>query len=257
MKKVIYYFSGTGNSLQVARKLSELLSDTAIHAISYTTEMDISAEVIGFIFPVYLWGVPDIIHQFLKKLNNGVHENYFFAVATYKSQSGDVIGHLQRLMRKQRISLSAGFTVKMPGNNIIFYDVESKQEQKSKLEECQSRLLEISQLIQSRKKVIPTVPIIDRFLYTGLLHSILISTFHNADRQFWIEPDCNSCGTCFKVCPVSNIILRDGKPEWQHNCQLCLTCINMCPRKVIQYGRTTKKRDRYMNPDIVVKDLYK
>ena len=257
MKKTIYYFSGTGNSLQVARKLSQLMDETTIHAISNTTNMDISAEVIGFVFPVYLWGVPDIVLQFIEKIKNGIHDKYFFAVATYKSQPGDVIGQLQRKMRKQGGRLSAGFTVPMPGNNIIFYDLESIPVQESKLNGCQSKLSEIAQSIKSRQNILPTVPIIERFLYTGLLHSVLTSTFHKSDRQFWIESVCNSCGVCAKVCPVANIKLTDGHPEWQHNCQQCLACINLCPSKAIKYGKTTRNRKRYINPAIGITDLYK
>ncbi len=258
MEKTIYYFSGTGNSLQIARGLSQILGETVILSISNNTDIDISAKVIGFVFPVYLWGVPDIVLHFIQKIKSSNHDKYYFAIATYKSQPGDVIGQLQRKMRKQGMRLSAGFTVPMPGNNIIFYDLESVPVQESKLNRSQTKVSEIARSIQSRQNILPTVPIFERLLYTGLLHNLLTRTFHNSDRQFWIEKaTCNNCGVCAKVCPVTNINFTNGHPEWQHNCQQCLACINLCPGKAIQYGKATKNKKRYINPAIGVTDLFK
>ena len=258
MRKVIYYFTGTGNSLQIARGLSQLMDETTIHAISNTTDMDLSAEGIGFVFPVYLWGVPDIVLQFIQKIKRSNQDKYYFAIATYKSQPGDVIGQLQRKMRKKGMRLSAGFTVPMPGNNIIFYDLESISVQESKLNGSQTKLSEIARSIQSRQNIVPTVSIVERLLFSGLLHSLLTRTFQNSDKQFWIEEAaCNKCGICAKVCPVANIKFSDGHPEWQHNCQQCQACINLCPSKAIQHGKTTKNRKRYINPTISVTDLFK
>ncbi len=55
MKKVIYYFSGTGNSMRAAEVIAEELDHTEIismrmdpHEVSAE-----NAEIIGFVFPVY------------------------------------------------------------------------------------------------------------------------------------------------------------------------------------------------------------
>ncbi len=257
MKTVLYYFSGTGNSLQVAQRLSQLLGETTIHAISSAATPDVSTDVVGFVFPVSLWGVPDIVMRFIEKIPRGLPDSYFYAIATYKSQPGDVIGQFQRKLSKRGARLSAGFMVPMPGNNIVFYQLESIQEQESKLTRCQNQLSEIAQSINSRQNILPVATFVERFLCTGLLHRALTSTFHNADKQFWTESACVGCGICSKVCPVSNIKLMDGHPQWQHNCQLCLACINLCPSKAIQYGTYTQSKNRYMNPTIDVTNLFR
>ena len=75
------------------------------------------------------------------------------------------------------------------------------------------------------------------------------------DKSFYAEDTCTSCGICVKVCPVNNITLEEGIPQWQHKCQQCLACINFCPEKCIQFGDKTLKTQRYHHPEITVKDL--
>ncbi|MFX0072117.1 MAG: EFR1 family ferrodoxin, partial [Candidatus Hermodarchaeota archaeon] len=72
MKTEIYYFSGTGNSLYVAKKMAEKLGDCELIPISKIWQQDDLAsntERIGFIFPLYFWGLPAIIYDFVNKLN--------------------------------------------------------------------------------------------------------------------------------------------------------------------------------------------
>jgi ferredoxin len=253
MKKIIYFFSGTGNSYQIARDLSQLLGDTTIKKITETAKIDLSADTIGVVFPVYLWGMPEIISQFIRRMNKNAGK-YFFSVATYKSQAGNVIGQVEQEMRKSGNKLSAGFTVPMPGNNIIWYDVESPQIQENKFKAFKDKLAEIAQFIELKQEVFPAVSFTDR-LETTLLHKVLIGTFKKSDKQFWVEPSCNGCGICSKVCTVNNIKMIDSHPVWQHNCQLCVACINLCPSKAIQYGKTTKMNQRYINPTVQISEL--
>ncbi|MBY8992647.1 MAG: EFR1 family ferrodoxin [Candidatus Lokiarchaeota archaeon] len=59
------------------------------------------------------------------------------------------------------------------------------------------------------------------------------------DKSFHVDDNCTSCGVCERVCPVKNIVLIDGVPQWQHKCQHCLARINFCPEKSIQFGDKT------------------
>ena len=257
MKTIIYYFTGTGNSLYVARGLAALLDDSSLTAISSNIDTDLSAPVIGIVFPVYLWGIPKMVAQFIERMKGDIFGKYFFAVATYKSQPGDVIGQLRRKMMQCGMKLSIGFTVPMPGNNIIFYDIEPTKVIESKLNACNKSLTAIAQAVSSKQKTFPRVTCSDRFIKTGLLHPILAGTFDKSDRNFWTEPSCNSCGVCAKVCPSNNISILDGHPVWQNHCQQCLACMHSCPAEAIQYGKTTRGRQRYINPEINTSDLFR
>ena len=78
---------------------------------------------------------------------------------------------------------------------------------------------------------------------------------NNGDKNFYVDERCNYCEICKEVCPVKNIKIVDGKPQWQHKCQRCLACIHFCPQKSIQYGKKTVKRKRYHHPEIKVNDI--
>ena len=61
MKGRIYYFTGTGNSMRAARVIAQQLKDTEIISMRVNPE-EVPAtdcDVIGFIFPVYHWTMPE------------------------------------------------------------------------------------------------------------------------------------------------------------------------------------------------------
>ncbi len=70
MKKVIYYFTGTGNSMRAAKVIAEKLGDTEIISMRLNPR-EVSAEqadVIGFVFPVYHWTMPAPAVRFVEQL---------------------------------------------------------------------------------------------------------------------------------------------------------------------------------------------
>jgi ferredoxin/flavodoxin len=258
VKTTIYYFSGTGNSLQAARDLAQRLGGASIQAITKNTEADPSAEAVGIVFPVHLLGVPDMVLQFVEKLGSSNAARYYFAVATYKVKAGEPIGQLRREMARFGIELSAGFTIKMPGNNVIMYNVEPDQLRDAKLEACRVSLGEIAEVISDGEESLPEeASAVGRFFKIGPLRSALVGSFKNSDKRFWTDSGCNGCGTCARVCPAGNITLDDGRPVWQHDCQMCTACINLCPKGAIQSGKGTVKRGRYRNPNVALSELYK
>jgi NAD-dependent dihydropyrimidine dehydrogenase PreA subunit len=199
--------------------------------------------------------VPQIVLQFIEKLKNGRKDRYFFAIATYKSDPGGAIDQMSRKLNRLGIKLSAGFTIAMPGNNIIFYDPEPEQEQVRKLNELKLKAAEIAEAVSCKKEILPASSAVDRILKTGLLNSLISCTFKNSDRRFRTVSTCSRCGTCVQVCAAGNIRLVDGHPVWQHHCQQCTACINLCPKNAIQSGKSTVGRQRYKNPDVDIWDL--
>jgi MinD superfamily P-loop ATPase len=76
----------------------------------------------------------------------------------------------------------------------------------------------------------------------------------NADRALMVGNECDGCGTCEKVCPVSNIMLNNNRPEWQHNCESCYACFTWCPNAAI-HGDLVEYERRYHHPKIKASDM--
>ena len=66
---------------------------------------------------------------------------------------------------------------------------------------------------------------------------------------FYTTDACVGCGKCAKLCPLNNITLADGKPQWGKNCTQCMACICKCPTEAIEYGTRSKGKPRYQCPE--------
>lgn len=84
MTMQIYYFSGTGNSLHVARELQKIIPAAELIPIAgvlKSAELKTSADQVGLVFPCHGLTFPIPVKRFLKKVD-ATSANYFFAIAT-------------------------------------------------------------------------------------------------------------------------------------------------------------------------------
>jgi flavodoxin len=108
----IFYFTGTGNSLAVAKDIANELEDTELISIPAVINGKIMADTpsIGLVFPVYMWGMPNMVVDFVKKLNI-TEDQYLFAVTTCAGQPGETLVQLKKLLQNKGYDLKAGFAV--------------------------------------------------------------------------------------------------------------------------------------------------
>ena len=110
---------------------------------------------------------------------------------------------------------------------------------------------EIAEAVAKKQKNnIPKVGIISKAFY-----QLYLKEYPNSDKGFLVTSDCISCGTCQQVCPSGNIILKNGKPVFQHHCENCLACLHWCPKNAIEWKKTTIKKQRYHHPQISCSEL--
>lgn len=102
MLREIYYFSGTGNSLAVARDLANKMKAKLIPiswAMNNEDTVIIDADVTGIVFPVYHSGLPVIMRNFIEK-TQFLGDPYVFAVCTYGGLGpGAAVRYLRTLIR--------------------------------------------------------------------------------------------------------------------------------------------------------------
>lgn len=247
----IYYFTGTGNSLQIAEDLAEKIGDCIIEKIAGYDGKKVDGKVLCIVYPVYNWGIPLIIRDFLNKLNVS-EDTMIYAVANCGGLPGRALDMADDILRSRGRKLRGGFIIKMPGNYIIGYGAPSEKDQKKAFAKEKERVNYIAQCINN-KKILPIEKshfLVDR-LFTNHFYKD-VPGFHEDDKNFIVSDKCISCGLCAKRCPVGNITIKDGKPQWNHNCELCMACLQSCPKEAINYGHKTVGRKRYLNPNVKI-----
>lgn len=261
METKIFYFSTTGNSLNLTRALAEGLGNTELISIPKAAGMpapiNVDADRVGFIFPVYAWGLPRIMVEFLKGLRlKG--KPYVFAVATCGGTPCRTLLELKGLLRKAGADLNAGFAVR-EGSNTVTDDPDivlfAKRLNRIRYPSGKERLPEILETIRDKKKHAPDISNFASNLFGSMMHGMMKlagDKLKAADSGYSVDDRCVGCRTCERVCPRANVKVEGGKPAWHHNCEMCYGCIQWCPQKAIHVANETC---RYHNPAVKAEDM--
>lgn len=261
MSTELYYFSGTGNSLAVARDIAGNTGGTliGIPSVVEKEKIEVDADKIGIVFPAYCMRIPRIVEKFVDKLTD-IQSKYIFAVVTVGGISGRILDRLSEAISQRGGSLAAGFVVRMPANYIHDADALPLFLQNRMFRKWRKRAGEISgYVLEGRRGRLEKFNPIMTLLFSRTIEKQVKRGELNpdTDTNFWVDDRCNGCGICARVCPVGNIRMIDGKPEWRHYCEKCLACIQWCPKEAIQYGEVTAKRKRYHHPGVKLTDMLK
>jgi len=248
----IYCFSGTGNSLYVAKIVAESLDNCEITAIKKDIPIDLSGqyERIGFVFPVYFWGLPVMVADFMQKVNlAGQSEAYFFAIATHGGFPGNGIPQVGSILADKGLKLNYGMAINMIGNAITYYNLSAKAD--SKIAKSEVRILESANEILQKKvtKIKPPNRIVQPIYKKGIAKLRFIAAYFN------VGDTCTKCGICASLCPAKNIALISGKPAFGSKCESCVACIQLCPQKAINYKGKTHNRKRYKHPKVQLEEI--
>jgi NAD-dependent dihydropyrimidine dehydrogenase PreA subunit len=249
---MIFYFSATGNSQFVAERLSIALNEQLIDIADVARKKEFiyqlaEGEKVGFIFPVYFYGVPTIVGDFVKQLKlEGIARPYIFSVITYGGYIGAADRQFSHMLIKSGHSSSISFSILMPNNYLLGYELPSPDEQADVLAGAETGLKEIVDAVRIRKTGGESSGLAGR-MTTAVSYPLYVHGRRTA--RFFAEDGCTGCALCERICPCGAIKMKDGRPEWvSKRCVRCLGCINRCPVAAIQYGSATKKRRRYVNP---------
>ena len=281
MNTDIYYFSGTGNSLFVAKELQSRIPGSNIIPIAslmQKTNFASSADIIGFVFPVHALTIPIVVNKFIQKLNitNG---KYIFAVATRAGSVFRGFEKIDQLLKKKKRRLSSHFILEMyhndsrHGSEYQKYIVPSNADilalEKVVLEQLDLiKDIIITKGISREKDINYTIktatnPVLGFLVEKIVIFSMKISEYFGGVNYFYYDEKCNSCGICERVCLSGKINIIDKKPVWQKDilCYMCFACLNFCPKAAVQIHDIpgvksySKENGRYPHPYATVNDI--
>lgn len=264
----IYYFSGTGNSLHVAKELQKRIPKTNLRPIASLLNKGIietNGKTIGFVFPVHLAMAPLPVLEFIKNLDLN-SSDYIFSIATRAGSQHRAFIDINKILKRKGKQLDSFFTLNMASNDPKFGEWQQPtKELIADLEYVVQKNLDniekiIINKVESREKDNSFTVVMPVF---SLLSSILpiLNKFYNID--FYSDTKCDGCGTCENVCLSSKIKIINQKPVWQKDipCFFCHACLNYCPKKAVQIKSSrllksyTDKNGRYSHPYATVEDI--
>lgn len=259
---MIFYFSGTGNTLWAARKVAEAIGDRLVDIAAEMRRTDVGGgrlcysaddgERIGFFYPVHGWRPPKLVRDFIGRLKiSCASDSYCYVVCT----AGDNVGEAEKIFEHDLaaagLKVASAISLIMPESyvGLPFMDVDDDSNERRKKDAADRRL---SAFINDIERCAPGIRDIMVGRWPRINSRLLGSVFLNkliTDRPFKVDVGkCVGCGKCAAVCPVADIkIGEDNHPHWQHNgrCLTCFACYHHCPVKAIEFGRRTKGKGQY------------
>lgn len=257
---IIYYYTGTGNSLFAARQLQEALGDARLAPMgAYLGEGDRppEAEAVGLVFPICQTAMPLPVRYFLKRLRLAPTV-YRFALATRIGTSHSAFATADRLLARQGRRLDLWGNVNMASNDPKFDYQVPTEEQLARLE--QAACAEIRQLAEkiNRREVWRPKDSTATLRIPGvaLLEPLVLAAWKRPVKLY-SDGGCTGCGLCAAVCPAGRIRLEAGRPRWQSDipCWQCSACLSYCPAQSVQLKGFTEKNGRYPHPYATAEEI--
>lgn len=259
----IFYFSGTGNSIHVARELKRRIPDTTLIPIIRTLKrgkIESKADTVGVVFPIHAHTYPWVVEEFLKRVV--LHSaSYVFALSN-RECADKVFSDMNKLLMKRNFKLDGSFAVNTPENFVPIFKLPTKEEVMELENKLQEKLDKIQGLIANKthfhENTGPLVKVLANTLLRVSRFMFQKTRYFGLQKSYYADDKCTGCGTCEKICLSNKIQLVNKKPTWNDNiaCTYCFACISYCPSIAIQARRKrTKNKGRYHHPLIKVNDI--
>ena len=243
---MVLYFTGTGNSRYVARKIAEATGDKLISINdkikNNDTEVFMTDGRLIFVVPTYAWRIPRVVEKWIRDTEFLGAEKAWF-VMTCGGMIGNAAKFNKGLCKDKDFEYMGTAEVVMPENYIAMFNVPEDEVAKAIIEKAEPRIKQIINAVSKGGRF----PKPKNNALGNILSSTVNPVFYckvKAD-SFYSDDKCIGCGKCVQVCPLNNIELKDNKPVWGKNCTHCMACICLCPTEAIEYGKKSVGKNRY------------
>lgn len=228
----IVYFTGTGGTGLAAKTLvSEFAmrgAETDLHELRRGEIVpNGDEEMLTLLFPVHASNAPRPVYEWLNALApvRGIP-----AVVVSVSAGGEVFPNLACRVRTIKMLERKGYRVvyeqnlMMPSN---FIEAMPQGWAAELLRVLPRKAGAIADEVMAGLERHVKPPLADRLL------SVLLMIEQIGAKRFGrglrVTDACTGCGWCARECPMANIRMKDGRPEFLKQCALCTRCIYGCP----------------------------
>ena len=244
---MILYFSGTGNSNYVAKRIADALGDEIVNLNDRIKASDTSpvetGERLVIVTPTYAWRIPRVVRDWLRKTElRGAKQVWF--VMTCGSEIGNADRYNRELCAEKELSCMGTAQIVMPENYIAMFKAPQADEARQIVAKAEPVIDRVITTIQSNQPFAPTRSNLYGRFMSGAVNPVFYKFFVKANA-FTTSSACIGCGQCAKRCPMNNVTLKDGKPVWGERCTHCMACICYCPVDAIEYGKKSVGQPRY------------
>lgn len=247
---MIFYFSGTGNSAYIAKKIAGITGDSILSMNERIRKKDISEihseNSLVFVVPTYAWRIPRVAEEWIRRTSFMGNPRAYFVMSCGGS-IGNAGKYLRRLCEQKKWRYMGAAEIVMPENYIALYEAPKKEEAIRIIEQAEPSILAAADNIRKEApfpgKTVTLKDKIDSSLVNDVFYPLIVKA-----KQFRAEDTCTGCGRCVKECPLNNISLKDKKPVWGNTCTHCMACICKCPAEAIEYGTKSVNKVRYQCP---------
>ncbi len=252
-KLVVYYFSGTGNSENVAKWMADIAKEkgtkVSLINIAKTDRLAISSPepdaLVVFVSPIHGFNYPPVMLNFIRRFPKGKNN-----VLLMNTRAGMLIGkwitpgltgiafYFSALILKMKgYSIKSMFPVDLPSNWISVHPGLNERTVKYLHERNQEKVHRFARkVLEGESDFRGMYEIIQDTLVAPIsLGYYFIGRFLFA-KTYYASADCDNCDLCIKACPVKAIKKVDGRPFWTFNCESCMRCMSNCPKKAIETG---------------------
>ena len=248
---MVFYFSGTGNSRFVARRIAKAVGQEAVDITAYTKTMErpefTESGVYVFVCPSYMSAPARAMTDFLSWAGFPEGIKAYFIV-TCAASMGITPKVYSEICSQKGLEYMGAAQVEMPQNYIALFTTKKVEENIDILEKAETEIDRIiGQIVNG--EVLETKKIGSlEYSVTKWVRDLYYKDFMKT-KKFKVTDKCIACQKCVKVCPLSNITMKDNKPVWGNKCTHCMACINQCPKDAIEYGKGTVGKPRYKGPE--------
>lgn len=241
---MIYYYSGTGNTRYCASVLARALGEeTRFIPAKGETPLPEAWAAVGFMFPIYSWGVPPIVLDFIESLPaESLEGRYVWAACTCGDEAGTAMRVLRSHLECKGAEVAALFSIIMPNDYVLLpgFSVDPQEVEQRKLAEAPQRLGMIARAIGERRTGIYDVHEGSVPRLRSLVWPLFKRWGVNPRRWHADAAKCVGCSLCVSACPVGNVSLDEERhPVWGNRCLSCCACFHTCPQRAIDYGHFT------------------